>query len=202
MPAARKPPPAARESRQGLLGAITTPLIFFGLALLVVESFLGLVLATGKLTGTQNFYVVLVMAALFLAVVVIVALLTFTVPKHLLARLDEVVREKVAEQLEDFSRQRVKVLLKKLQYDLKGFCPQEPVDALQANLTSPGLTQNPYLVYLRPALEKILEDPPLSRSLPGPLREELTRILTGPPGTMGETQRLLDRIVQSLEAQG
>lgn len=56
------------SGRQGIIESINTPLGFFVLALLIVESFLALVLYTSGLTEEHKFYGLLAGVALFLIV--------------------------------------------------------------------------------------------------------------------------------------
>ena len=53
---------------KGILGQVTSPLIFFALALLVIEGIIGITVVKSKLDAIQQFYMILVMAFLFLAV--------------------------------------------------------------------------------------------------------------------------------------
>jgi hypothetical protein len=199
-PAGSAPP--SLPGRQELLGTITTPLIFFALALLIVEASLAVVLVSGRLAESHIFFLVLVMAFLFLVVVLIVTFLTYKVPKHLMARLDEVVSRKVAGKLTDFYRSQVVLNLKRLRHELAGFNKKGPVDLLQPSLRTPGLSQNPFSVYVKPTLEKLLGDAMLSHYLPSTLRDEFLEALASPPDTIADIQKLLDKSVKALEQGG
>lgn len=74
---------------QGILGQVTTPLVFFALALLVIEGIIGITVIKSKLDAIQQFYMILVMAFLFLAVVGLVAWITVRYPLNLMDRVDE-----------------------------------------------------------------------------------------------------------------
>ena len=77
-----------REYR-GILGQVTTPLVFFALALLVIEGIIGITVVKSKLDATQQFYMILVMAFLFLTVVGLVAWITVKYPLNLMDKVDE-----------------------------------------------------------------------------------------------------------------
>ncbi len=77
-----------REYR-GILGQVTNPLVFFALALLVIEGIIGFTVVNSKLDAAQQFVVVLIMAGLFLAVVLVVAFITVKYPLNLMDKVDE-----------------------------------------------------------------------------------------------------------------
>ena len=81
------------ERRGVVLGAVRNPLIFFSLALLVIEAIIGSVVALSQMTGGYQFASVCLMACLFLVVVVTVAVITIKWPKHLY--------EEIAQELEN-----------------------------------------------------------------------------------------------------
>lgn len=74
---------------KGILGQVTTPLVFFALALLVIEGIIGITVVNSELDGTQQFYIILVMAGLFLTVVGLVAWITVKYPLNLMDKVDE-----------------------------------------------------------------------------------------------------------------
>ena len=75
---------------KGILGQVTSPLIFFALALLVIEGIIGITVVKSKLDAIQQFYMILVMAFLFLAVVGLVAWITVKYPLNLMMdKVDE-----------------------------------------------------------------------------------------------------------------
>lgn len=74
---------------KGILGQVSTPLIFFALALLVIEGIIGITVVKSKLDAIQQFYMILVMAFLFLAVVGLVAWITVKYPLNLMDKVDE-----------------------------------------------------------------------------------------------------------------
>ena len=74
---------------KGILGQVTSPLIFFALALLVIEGIIGIAVVKSKLNAIQQFYMFLVMAFLFLAVVGVVAWITVKYPLNLMDKVDE-----------------------------------------------------------------------------------------------------------------
>jgi len=78
------------KDRQGILSQIRNPLIFFALALLVIEGIIGGVVAMSKMTAGYQFCAVCIMAFLFLVVVIAVILITIKWPGHL---YEEIVRE-------------------------------------------------------------------------------------------------------------
>lgn len=74
---------------KGILGQVTSPLIFFALALLVIEGIIGITVVKSNLNSMQQFYLILVMAFLFLAVVGLVAWITVKYPLNLMDKVDE-----------------------------------------------------------------------------------------------------------------
>jgi hypothetical protein len=66
-----------------ILGQIRNPLVFFSLALLVIEAIIGTVVATSKMSGGYQFAAICIMAGLFLAVVAAVTVITIRWPQHL-----------------------------------------------------------------------------------------------------------------------
>ena len=83
---------------KGILGQVTSPLIFFALALLVIEGIIGITVVKSKLDAIQQFYMILVMAFLFLAVVGLVAWITVKYPLNLMDKVDEsIARNEVIE---------------------------------------------------------------------------------------------------------
>ena len=73
----------ASRNRKTVLGEIRNPLIFFGLALLVIEGIMGAVVALSKMAPTLVFASICIMAGLFLIVVGAVAFITIKWPAHL-----------------------------------------------------------------------------------------------------------------------
>ena len=86
----------AKSNRPSVLTAVRNPLIFFSLALLVIEGIIGLVVAKSQMTGGYQFASVCIMAMLFLFVVGIVAYITIRWPRHLY--------EQIAKELETSRR--------------------------------------------------------------------------------------------------
>ncbi|HEY6095724.1 MAG TPA: hypothetical protein VIU93_12305 [Gallionellaceae bacterium] len=83
-----KSPRSTKRSEPGpvrakLVEAINTPLGFFVLALLIVESFLATVLLGAELESTQKMNCILIGVALFIFVVAIVGLFVWFKPLHL-----------------------------------------------------------------------------------------------------------------------
>ena len=74
---------------KGILGQVNTPLVFFALALLVIEGIIGITVVNSKLDAAQQFDVILIMAGLFLAVVFVVAFITVKYPLNLMDKVDE-----------------------------------------------------------------------------------------------------------------
>lgn len=72
-----------QEPRSSLIKAITSPLGFFALALLIIEGFLAIVLNFSDLTPAHKFVGMLVGAALFCGVVFLVWWLVKNYPKNL-----------------------------------------------------------------------------------------------------------------------
>ena len=76
--------PARKDDRTGVLRAITTPLGFYVLALLIVEATLALVLAGAKLSEEHVWSGFLWMIGVFSGVMVIMTGLTIFAPTKLL----------------------------------------------------------------------------------------------------------------------
>jgi len=72
-----------RGRKSNVLGQIKNPLVFFALALLVIEGIIGSVVAASKMSGEFQFAAVCLMAALFLVVVAAVTVITIRWPRHL-----------------------------------------------------------------------------------------------------------------------
>ena len=85
---------------KGILGQVTSPLIFFTLALLVIEGIIGITVVKSKLDAIQQFYMILVMAFLFLSVVCLVAWITVKYPLNLMDKVDESIARN--EEIENF----------------------------------------------------------------------------------------------------
>lgn len=81
------------EKRSTILGQLKYPLVFFGLALLIVETTLGSVLALNELSETAILSVVAWMGILFLTTVGIVAFLVYKVPQHIMLTSQESTEE-------------------------------------------------------------------------------------------------------------
>ena len=74
---------------KGILGQIRNPLVFFALALLVIEGIIGVVATKLEMPPQHQFYTVLLMAFLFLCVVGSVVLITIKWPAHLYEQMSE-----------------------------------------------------------------------------------------------------------------
>ncbi len=83
MPPTKKREEAKGPPRTGLLEAITAPLGFFVLALLIVETFLGAVLLGSDLEKSQKMIGLWAGVGMFVLVVLIVALLVWHKPENL-----------------------------------------------------------------------------------------------------------------------
>jgi len=81
------------ESRESILGTIKNPLVFFALALLIIEGIFGIVVTQSKMTGNQQFDCVVLMAGLFLIVVGSVAWITIRWPTHLYESISQITRD-------------------------------------------------------------------------------------------------------------
>ncbi len=71
-----------------MLEVVRHPLAFFALALLVIEGAIGTIAAV-KLGDETLLWALVVMAVLFLVLVLLVAVITFWRPSHLLKQVDE-----------------------------------------------------------------------------------------------------------------
>ena len=72
----------------GVLKAVNNPLAFFALALLIVEAVIG-TMAVVELDGRDFLWALIVMAALFVVIVGLVAIITFWRPGHLYEQVHE-----------------------------------------------------------------------------------------------------------------
>ena len=77
------------ESKRGVLRQVRNPLVFFALALLVIEGIIGAVVAASGMTGGYKFASVCLMAFLFLVVVVAVIIITIRWPENLYESIAE-----------------------------------------------------------------------------------------------------------------
>ncbi|HYR58933.1 MAG TPA: hypothetical protein VEO95_09900, partial [Chthoniobacteraceae bacterium] len=87
MPPTRNPGKSKR--RDGLIRAVTTPLGFYVLALLIIEATLAIVLTSSKLDAQEVWRGFLWMIGTFIGVVVVVTALTILQPKNLLYGKEE-----------------------------------------------------------------------------------------------------------------
>lgn len=78
---------AENENRGAVLKQIRNPLIFFALALLVVEAILGVVVATSGLTENHKFTMLILMIVSLLLIVGVVALITIKWPENLYEKI-------------------------------------------------------------------------------------------------------------------
>ena len=78
-----------RADQLQILQSITTPLGFFVLALLIIETTLSIVLSCSKLSEPHVWDGVIIMLALFGVVVLIVTIFTWLNPRHLLYGKEE-----------------------------------------------------------------------------------------------------------------
>lgn len=96
---------AEREnSRNGVLGKIATPLVFFGLALLIIEGIIGIVVIKSAIEPFYQFVSVCIMSFSVLVIVGIVAYLT---AKH---SADLVRRSEITRIADQEARKRIKEL--------------------------------------------------------------------------------------------
>ena len=80
------------------MGQVRNPLIFFALALLLIEGIIGMVVTKAELTELHTFYCVCIMAVLFL--VAVVTLITIKWPRHL---YEDIVEEiKITHSIRDY----------------------------------------------------------------------------------------------------
>lgn len=81
--------PSTERNRVDILGQIKNPLVFFGLALLIIEGIFGLVVVQSKLDACLQFWALVIMAILFLCVVGVVAFFTHSKPENLYETIQE-----------------------------------------------------------------------------------------------------------------
>lgn len=107
------PPRSKPGDRLKIVREIQTPLGFYVLALLIIESTLGLVLVGAGFDQQYKWYGFLLMIAVFAAVVLVVSGLTIFNPKNLLYGKEEhsvpqIEPSALRDQIEDIIHQRVK----------------------------------------------------------------------------------------------
>ena len=196
-------PNDANKSRAEVLDTIKNPLIFYALALLIVEGSLSVVLFSGKLQGDQNFWAVIMMASLFVLVVLIVTFLTYYAPANLMARLEGVVRAEAQRISQETSRALIRSQmvqnLKRLEHELSGFEPKEMVARVQANKRQPGLEEDPLAVYVKPVLEPLVTNPQFSELLPGEVRKEIEKIVLTPDHTIQDVKHQIEEALRTLQ---
>lgn len=73
----------SENPRARFLEQVRNPLVFFALALLIIEGVIGIVVATSNMSGELQFYSICVMAFLFFVVVIAVIVITIKWPRHL-----------------------------------------------------------------------------------------------------------------------
>ena len=109
--------PPQRRTKPGnklkILAEIQTPLGFYVLALLIIESTLAIVLTAAGFEQAFKWYGFLLMIVVFAAVVLIVTILTFVNPRNLLYGKEEhsapqIEPSALRDQIEDIIYQRVK----------------------------------------------------------------------------------------------
>ena len=81
--------PKASGGRTGIIRAISTPLGFYVLSLLIVEATIGLVLTASKLSADHVWWGFFVAVGLFLLVFIVVTILVIWFPKNLLYGKEE-----------------------------------------------------------------------------------------------------------------
>lgn len=100
------------QNRSEVLAQVKNPLIFFALALLVIEAVLGVVIVNSEMTPAHQFYAFLIMATLFAIVVGLVAVITIWRPSHLyhdVAELKEIIDSAAfSDTIEEAVRARVR----------------------------------------------------------------------------------------------
>lgn len=74
---------AKPSDRAGVLGVIRNPLVFFSLALLLIEGIFGAVVVFSDMSANQQFASLCIMAFLFAGVVAVVTLITVKWPQNL-----------------------------------------------------------------------------------------------------------------------
>jgi hypothetical protein len=90
------PPPAAPPvERAAVLNALSSPLAFFGLALLVIEAPFPVLYGLSGKTVFEFWLALAVMGGLILGVVVVVMILTLLAPKSLVEKVADVASQKV-----------------------------------------------------------------------------------------------------------
>ncbi len=81
------------SDRTGVLGQIRSPLIFFALALLIIEGILLAVLGLTSFNETLQFILILLMFTAFIAIIASVTYLTIKYPTHLNDKLTKELSE-------------------------------------------------------------------------------------------------------------
>jgi hypothetical protein len=195
-------PDDVNKRRAEVLDTIKNPLIFYALALLIVESSLSVVLFSGKLQGDQNFWAVIIMAALFVFVVLIVTFLTYYVPANLMAKLEGLVRAEAQRVSQETSKTLIRSQmvqnLKRLEHELSAFEPKEKVTHLQGKKRHPGSARDPLAIYVKPVLEPLVANPQFSQLLPEGVRKEIEKIVLSPDHTIQDVKHQIEEALRSL----
>jgi hypothetical protein len=183
-----------------VLAKVKNPLVFFALALLVIEASLAAIIGSGKLEANQTFWSVIIMAVLFLFVILVVTILTYRVPANLMAQLKSVAQTEAKKVSEDTTRAVIlSQNLRRLKYELGAFNEDALIDSSQENKRQEGLRQNPLLIYVGPTIEGILKNPQLSTSIDQETRAKLEKLLSSPRYSVGRFLAQIDEIIQELD---
>ena len=81
------------QDRAGTLAQIKSPLIFYGLSLLIIEGMLALLTAVADFSSDQKFTIMWVMVALFIFVLIIVTTMTIKWPENLSQTEEAITRQ-------------------------------------------------------------------------------------------------------------
>lgn len=200
------------SGRQGILREIKNPLVFYALALLIVEGALAAVLATGNLAEAHVFASTITMAALFFVVVAAVTVLTYVKPRHLMAEFEKKVlseaKNVALKEARGVSESLVKTelfgLFRTLRARLNDFEDEKKIGESQSTSSEERLEQNPLLVYVKPVCEQVRGNDRMTEIMGPELLDKITELASGYDSSRGgemtvrETREKLDEIIKSL----
>ena len=102
-----------KEKKESALAQLKYPLVFFGLALTVIEGTLGITLATNSFSENVTLLIISWMSIIFLSSIIIVAYLVYKVPSHIM-----LTAQKQTEQTEQ-SEKQLKIIRNRIEKNVE-----------------------------------------------------------------------------------
>jgi len=99
------------NDRKSVLSQLRSPLVFFALSLMVVESAFGFFLVSGEKGLAHIALLSILMAVLFLATICIVAFLVYKVPSHIMLEAKQKKEMEHAQAMKAIEANKLKVLM-------------------------------------------------------------------------------------------